>query len=217
MASFFLTGPLDNYLSARAGEPDEVERDLLEETSALGWVSMMQISTQIGQLLKLLVKMSGARRAVEVGTFTGYSSLCVARALPSDGTLLCCDINEQWTGVARRYWERAGVSGKVDLRLGPALDTLRAMPAGDDQFDFAFIDADKGNYANYYEEILGRMRPGGVIAVDNVLWSGTVLLPRAADDDTKAIKAFNNMVHSDSRVDSTILAIGDGLGIAVKR
>ena len=157
----------------------------------------------------------GARFAVEVGTFTGYSALCVARALPSDGRLLCCDVSEEWTAIARRYWEKAGVAGRITLKIAPALDTLRALPAGE-AFDLAFIDADKTNYRHYYEEVLRRTRAGGLILVDNVLWSGAVLDEKDQSEDTKAIRAFNDFAVTDKRVEMVMLPISDGLTIARK-
>ena len=150
------------------------------------------------------------RRAVEIGTFTGYSALCIARALPADGTLLCCDVSEEWTSVGRRYWERAGVAGAITLALGPALETLRALPA-DATFDLAFIDADKPSYLAYYEELVPRVAPGGLILVDNTLWSGRVVDPDAHDPDTDAIRAFNAHVAADPRTDTVLLPVGDGL------
>jgi caffeoyl-CoA O-methyltransferase len=153
---------------------------------------------------------------VEVGTFTGYSALCIARGLPDDGQLLACDVSEEWTAIARRYWERAGVASRIDLRLGPALDTLRALPA-DTRFDMGFIDADKPTYPAYYEEILTRLRPGGLILVDNVLWFGRVADPAADDPQTLAIRAFNDQVAADPRVDCVMLPVSDGLTILRKR
>src|SRR5262249_27005648 len=150
---------------------------------ALGPQSRMQISPLQGAFMELLVRAMGARQAVEVGTFTGYSALCVARGLPDDGHLLCCDVNQEWTSIARRYWKRAGVDGKIDLRLGPAATTLRSLPE-DEQFDVAFIDADKSSYPVYFDEIVSRLRPGGVIMVDNTLWSGWVADPTSDDEST---------------------------------
>jgi len=164
----------------------------------------------------LLTRVVGGRRAVEVGTFTGYSAISIARGLPDDGTLLCCDVSEEWTAIAGKYWERAGVDGKIELRIAPALDTLRSLPTGE-QFDLAFIDADKENYPNYYEEVLARLRPNGVILVDNTLWMGAVIDPQASDEQTKTIRAFNGAVAADDRVESVILTIGDGLTLIRKR
>jgi caffeoyl-CoA O-methyltransferase len=214
--SFFLTQPVHDYLVARIPPLDDVQRDLIAETEALGGISIMQIAPEQGAFMTLLTRLIEARRAVEVGTFTGYSALSIARGLPGGGSLLCCDVNEEWTAIARKYWERAGVDGKIELRLAPALDTLHSLPAGE-QIDLAFIDADKENYPNYYEEVLARLRPNGVILVDNTLWMGAVIDPKAADDQTNAIRAFNDMVAADDRVDSVILTIGDGLSLIRKR
>jgi caffeoyl-CoA O-methyltransferase len=214
--SFFLTSEAQAYLVAHSEAPDAVLTDLIAETAALGGISMMQISPEQGAFMTLFTRIVGARRAVEVGTFTGYSALCIARGLPDDGTLLCCDVSEEWTAVGRRAWERAGVADRITLEIAPALDTLRSLPA-EPTFDLGFIDADKPSYPGYYEEILTRLRPNGVILVDNVLWGGAVLDPSADDDNTKAIRAFNDLVAADDRVDSTILALGDGLTVARKR
>ena len=214
--SFFLTKPVHDYLLAHAPPLDDVQRDLIAETEALGGISMMQIAPEQGAFMAVLTRLIGARHAIEVGTFTGYSSLTIARALPDDGTLLCCDVNEEWTAIARKYWERAGVDGKIELRLAPALDTLRALPA-EERYDLGFIDADKGNYRHYYEEVLARLRRNGVILVDNTLWGGAVADANAKDDNTKAIRAFNDMVAADDRVESVILTEGDGLTLIRKR
>ena len=214
--SFFLTKPVHDYLVAHAPPLDDVQRDLIAETEALGGISMMQIAPEQGAFMTLLTRLIGARHAIEVGTFTGYSSLSIARGLPDDGTLFCCDVNEEWTAIARKYWERAGVDDKIELRLAPAIETLRSLPAGE-RFDLAFIDADKPNYPHYYEEVLARLRPNGVILVDNTLWAGAVADAKATDDNTKAIRAFNDMVAADDRVESTILTVGDGLTLIRRR
>jgi len=214
--SFFLTKPVHDYLVAHAPPLDDVQRDLIAETEALGGISMMQIAPEQGVFMTLLTRLIGARHAIEVGTFTGYSSLSIARGLPDDGTLFCCDVNEEWTAIARKYWERAGVDDKIELRLAPAIETLRSLPAGE-RFDLAFIDADKPNYPHYYEEVLARLRPNGVILVDNTLWGGAVADAKATDDNTKAIRAFNDVVAADDRVESTILTVGDGLTLIRKR
>ena len=170
-----LSGELYDYLVAHRSERDPVLAALATETDAtLGSISMMQIAPEQGAFMTLLARAIGARTAVEVGTFTGYSALSIARGLPDDGRLLCCDVNDEWTTIARRYWQQAGVAHKIELRLGPALETLRALPANT-QFDMAFIDADKLNYRHYYEEILTHLRPNGLILFDNVLWMGQVL------------------------------------------
>ncbi len=214
--SFFLSPEAQAYLVAQGAAPDEVQQDLIRETAALGGISMMQISPEQGAFMTLFTRLIGARRVVEVGTFTGYSALCIARGLPDDGSLLCCDVSEEWTALGRAAWERAGVADKINLEIAPALDTLRALPH-EPTFDLGFIDADKPAYPGYYEEILARLRPNGVILVDNVLWGGAVLDPAADDENTRAIKAFNDMVAADDRVESVILTLGDGLTVARKR
>jgi len=179
----------------------------------------MQISPEQGQFMQLLVKLTGAQRCIEVGVFTGYSSLAVAMALPAAGRILACDVSEEFTSVARRYWKEAGVAGKIDLVLAPAAETLDArLKAGEaGSYDLAFIDADKANYAQYYERILKLLCPGGLVLVDNVLWSGAVIDASDQDEDTVAIRAFNKLLHQDERVDLSVLPIGDGLTLARKR
>jgi len=211
-----LTSDLYRYLVNCRSERDPVLAELAAETEKLGPISLMQIAPEQGAFMTLLARATGARRAVEVGTFTGYSALCVARGLPEDGHLLCCDVNEQWTALARRYWDKAGVGHKIELRLGPAVDTLRALPA-DTQFDIAFVDADKPNYRNYYEEILKRLRPNGLLLFDNVLWMGQVLDSASSDESTQAIRALNDFLASDRRVETVMLPVSDGLTIVRKR
>src|SRR4051812_33179879 len=217
--SFFLGADAHDYIVSHSLPLDDVQRDLIEETSRLGGVSMMQIAPEQGAFMTILTRLVGARRAIEVGTFTGYSSLCIARGLADDGHLLCLDVSEEWTAIARRHWERAGVASKIELRLGPAAESLRALPRDGEPFDLAFIDADKPNYPVYYEEVLARLRPNGVILVDNVLWSGNVFGPISPDDDenTKALKAFNEKVAADERVDVVMLPLSDGLTVARKK
>jgi predicted O-methyltransferase YrrM len=195
-----------------------LQRRLREETAALPR-ARMQIGPDLGALLTLLVRLIGARRALEVGTFTGYSSLAVASALPADGRLVACDVSEEWTRVARRYWEEAGVAGRVELRLGPALETLAALlrEGAAESFDFAFLDADKREYDGYYEACLKLVRPGGLLAIDNVLWSGAVADPAANDDETRAIRALNEKVRADARVGASLLTVGDGVTLVRKR
>ncbi|MBL8289795.1 MAG: class I SAM-dependent methyltransferase [Rubrivivax sp.] len=178
----------------------------------------MQIAPDQGQFMALLVKLMGARRTIEIGTFTGYSALTVALALPADGTLLACDTSDEYTRVARPFWQQAGVAHKIELVLGPALATLDARLAGGEagRYDFAFIDADKANYDGYYERCLRLVRAGGLIAFDNTLWNGAVARP-AADDDTRALQALNSRLHHDERIDLALLTIGDGLTLARKR
>jgi predicted O-methyltransferase YrrM len=214
--SFFLSKPVHDYLVAHAAPLDDVQRDLIAETEGLGGISMMQIAPEQGAFMTLLTRLIGARHAIEVGTFTGYSAISIARGLTDDGTLLCCDVNEEWTAIARKYWERAGVDDKIELRIAPAAETLRSLPAGE-RFDLAFIDADKPNYPTYYEEVLARLRRNGVILVDNTLWGGAVVDPKVTDDNTKAIRAFNDAIAADDRVESTILTVGDGLTLIRKR
>jgi caffeoyl-CoA O-methyltransferase len=214
--SFLLNDTLHGYLMAHTAPLDEVATDLITETASLGDISGMQIAPEQGALMSLLVAATGARDIVEVGTFTGFSALCLARALPEDGRLLCLDVSEEWTAIGRRAWQRAGVDDKIELRLGPALDSLRAL-AESEQFDMAFIDADKPNYGAYYAELLPRLRRNGLILVDNVLWSGAVVDPERDDKNTVAIRAFNDLVAADDRVESTILAVSDGLTLIRKR
>jgi caffeoyl-CoA O-methyltransferase len=214
--SFFLTPEIHAYVLEHGTPPDDVQRALIDETARLGGISLMQVAPEQGTLMTLLTRLMGARRAIEVGTFTGYSALAIARGLPDDGYLLSCDVSEEWTAVARRYWERAGVAHRIDLRLAPALDTLRALPA-DEVFDLAFIDADKKSYGQYYEEVLIRLRSNGAILVDNTLWMGTVVDPSVTDDDTEAIRAFNDRVAADERVDCVMLTVSDGLTLLRKR
>ena len=193
-------------------------RRLREETASLEGASM-QIGADQGQFMGLLVEITGARNALEVGTFTGYSALAVALALPDDGRLVACDVSEEWTAIARRYWEEAGVAHKIDLRLAPALETLEGLLAEGcaGTFDFAFIDADKEGYDVYYERALELMRTGGLIALDNTLWEGKVVDPAVVDVDTQAIRAMNMKLAGDARVTLSLLPIGDGLTLARKR
>lgn len=179
----------------------------------------MQISPEQGQFMALLVRLSGARRCLEIGVFTGYSSLAVALALPDDGRVVACDVSEEYTRMARDFWSRAGVEDKIQLHLAPALETLDDLLAQGQAgaFDFAFIDADKGNYLAYYERSLELLRPGGLIAVDNTLWSGRLVAPAAGDADSIALDAFNRQLHGDERVDLSLVPIGDGLTLVRKR
>jgi caffeoyl-CoA O-methyltransferase len=214
--SFLLSSDLADYIVSHGTPPDAVQAALVEETAALGAVAGMQIAPEQGAFLTVLTRLIGARRAIEIGTFTGYSALCIARGLPDDGRLLCCDVSEEWTAVGKRAWAKAGVADRIDLRIAPALDTLAALPA-DTQFDLAFIDADKPNYANYFDALLPKMRTNGAILVDNVLWDGRVVKPDADDENTVAIRAFNDTVAHDDRVDAVMLPIADGLTLARKR
>jgi len=215
--SLELDDRLYDYLVQFGTRESDLLKDLRAETQKLPGAGM-QIGPEQGAFMALLVELIGARRALEIGTFTGYSSLCIAGALPADGKLICCDVSEEYTRVARDYWRRAGLESKIELRLGPALATLDALVAANvEPFDFAFIDADKTNYANYYDRAMQLVRPGGLIAIDNVLWGGDVADPSKSDEDTKAIRAVNEMVRNDERVTLALAPIGDGLTLARKR
>ena len=204
-------------LSVSLREPDVLFR-LREETAKMPQHNM-QISPEQGQFMALLVELTGARKCLEVGTFTGYSTLSLALALPEDGQIVACDISEEFTSRAKPYWQKAGVAGKIDLRLGPALETLDALIADGESgaFDFAFIDADKVNYQGYFQRALDLIRRGGLILVDNVLWSGAVVDPARDDEDTEAIRAFNQACADDPRISLSLVPIGDGLTLARKR
>jgi caffeoyl-CoA O-methyltransferase len=204
------------YLVAHGTPPDAIQRRLIEETAALGGVARMQIAPEQGALMTLLAQLVGARLAVEVGTFTGYSALCLARGLAPGGRLVCCDVSEEWTAVGQRYWKEAAVDDRIELRLGPAAETLRSLPA-EPPIDLAFIDADKGSYPTYWQEIVQRLRPGGLVMVDNVLWSGRVIDPDATDDDTEAIRRFNDLVAADDRVEAVMVPVSDGLTLARRK
>jgi len=212
-----LTPELSTYIAAhRSDAADSVLDELRTETANLGDISGMQISPEQGTFLSLLVAASGARTAIEVGTFTGYSAICIARGLPHDGKLICCDVSDEWTGIARKYWPRAGVEHKIELRLGEAGSTLSAL-GSDLQIDFAFIDADKTSYDTYYELILPRVRPNGIIVFDNMLWSGRVVSGPLDDPNIRAINALNDKLAHDARVESVLLPIADGLNICRKK
>jgi caffeoyl-CoA O-methyltransferase len=212
-----LTDSLYNYLLAASLREPDVLRQLRAETVALPGAAM-QIAPEQGQLMALLVTLIGAKKTLEIGVFTGYSSLSVALALPADGKIIACDSNAESTAIARRYWQAAGVADKVDLRLGPGLETLDQLLADGHAgtFDFAFIDADKRNQWNYYERSLQLIRPGGLIAIDNVLWGGAVADPNNQENSTQAIRAFNQKLHHDQRVALSLIPIADGLSLAVK-
>ena len=210
-----LDAALYDYLLAHRSPDDVVVRELREETARLGGWAVMQIAPDQATFLRILVAAIGARSAVEVGTFTGLSALAIARGLPADGRLLCLDVSEEWTAIALRAWVKAGVADRIELRIAPAADTLRALPE-EPRFDFAFVDADKQGYPVYWDEIVRRLRPGGLIAVDNVLWEGEVVRPEEQGDDVVAIRRFNELVIADSRVESVMLALADGLTLARK-
>ena len=213
-----LTDALYRYLVDHSVREHPVLADLRAETASQKH-SGMQIGSDQGQFMAQLVKLAGARRCIEVGVYTGYSSLAVALALPEDGRIVACDVSEEWTAIARRSWKKAGVAHKVDLRLAPALDTLDKLLAegGEGRYDCVFIDADKGTYLAYYERCLRLLRPGGLIAADNTLWSGDVADPANTKPDTLALRAFNDTLHRDERVDIALLPLGDGLTLARKR
>jgi len=210
---------IDDYLMNNSLREPDVLRRLREETDASNPHAEMAVSPIQGQFMALLVKLIGAVKTLEVGVFTGYSSLCVALALPEHGRVVACDVNEEWTSVARRYWAEAGVADKITLRLAPAVETLDALLGAGEAgtFDFAFIDADKPNYDNYYERALKLMRRGGLIIFDNMLWSGRVADPGVQDADTVALRALNEKLHHDERVFVSLLPIRDGVSLAVKQ
>ena len=213
-----LTESLHHYLlSVSLREPPILAR--LREETAQHPMANMQIAPEQGQFMALLVRLMGVKKCLELGVFTGYSALSVALALPPDGKLIACDVNEEWTSMARRYWQEAGVAHKIALRIAPALETLDKLLANGEagSFDFAFIDADKENYTNYYERSLALVRHGGLIVIDNVLWSGRVADPNEQDMDTVAIRRFNAKLHFDERIALSMLPLADGLTLAYKR
>lgn len=209
---------LADYIQSISLREADILKQLREETAKLS-MARMQISPEQGQLMALLVQLMGAKKTLEIGVFTGYSALAVALALPDDGKVIACDISEEYTAIAKDFWERAGVSEKIDLRIAPALETLDQLISEGEtgSFDLAFIDADKRNYENYYERALTLLRPGGLILIDNVLWSGKVLDPTITDKQTQAILEFNQKLHQDSRINLSLIAIADGLTLALKR
>ncbi len=209
---------LYNYLLSTSLREPDVLRRLREETARHPYATM-QISPEQGQFMALLVQLLGATKTLEIGVFTGYSSLCVALALPPGGKITACDVSEEFTSIARRYWQEAGVTDKIELRLAPALETLDQLLADGqaETFDFAFIDADKENYQGYYERSLQLIRPGGLVAIDNVLWGGRVADPKVQDNSTLAIRAFNEKLHYDEQVSISLVPIADGLTLALKR
>jgi predicted O-methyltransferase YrrM len=213
-----LPDEVERYVGEVITKETPLQKRLRAETAKLP-MAMMQIGPDQGALLALLVRLIGAKRTLEIGTFTGYSALTVAQALPEGGKVIACDISEEWTAIARRYWREAGLDDRIELRLGPAAETLKALlqAGGAGSFDFAFIDADKSGYDTYYELCLQLIRPNGLIAIDNVLWSGAVLDPKKRDADTEALRALNLKIRDDARVDSALLTVGDGLMLARKR
>lgn len=206
------------YIFENSVRESELLKRLRDET-AKDEMARMQIAPEQGQFMALLLKLMGAKRVIEVGTFTGYSSLCMAEALPEGGKVICCDLSEEWTRIAQRYWQEAGLSHKLELRLAPAIETLSDLLAnhGEGYFDVAFIDADKENYNAYYESCLKLIRPGGLIMIDNVLWGGRVIDGQVQDEDTKAIRALNKKLKGDDRIDLSLVPIADGLTLARKR
>ncbi len=212
-----INDPIYDYLLSVSLQEPELLTQLRAET-AKDPLANMQIAPEQGQFMALLVELLGVRRAIEIGTFTGYSALCIAMSMPESGRLVCCDSSEEWTAIARRYFKKAGVDQRIDLRVAPALETLDDLLGRGEAgtFDFAFIDADKGNYDNYYERCLELMRPGGLIAVDNTLWDGAVADPRNQEPDTVAIRRFNEKRRDDERISLSLVPIGDGLTLARK-
>ncbi|MBE9568796.1 MAG: class I SAM-dependent methyltransferase [Proteobacteria bacterium] len=208
---------LYSYICDVAVNEAELLYQLRMETAELEY-SVMQISPEQGQFMSLLIKLMGAKRAIEIGTFTGYSSICIATAMPDDGRLICSDISPQWTAVAEKYWQKAGLTDKIELLTQPAEETLQQLiDAGEEKsFDFIFIDADKQNYIRYYEMSLALLRKGGLIAIDNTLWSGAVADPENNEPGTRAIRRFNEMVQQDERVSKSLVTIGDGLTLILK-
>ncbi len=213
-----MTEALSAYLRRVSLRDTDLLRRLREETAPLP-AARMQITPEQGQFMGLLIQLMQAKKALEVGVFTGYSALSVALALPPDGQLVACDVSDEWTSIGRRYWKEAGVVNKIQLHLAPAVETLDKLIAERQAgtFDFAFIDADKQNYDNYYERALVLLRKGGLIAIDNVLWHGDVIDPSITDDDTNAIRRINDKIHADERVSMCMLPLGDGLTLAMKR
>jgi len=216
-------GPLIDYLISVSLREEPLLRELREETARSGRQGM-QIAPHQGQFMRLLAELLGVKRGIEVGTFTGYSALCTALAMPADGRLVCCDISEEWTKIARRYWQKAGVAERIDLRLAPAAETLDALIAAGESgtYDWLFIDADKTSYEVYYDKGLQLLRTGGLLLVDNVLWGGDILrdsrqLDPEKDRDTLALQAFNRRLHEDPRISLSLVPIGDGLTLARKR
>lgn len=212
----FLPKKISRYIAEHAVREPEILRELRAATSSLPNAGM-QIGADQGQFMALLVQAMGARNCLEIGTFTGYSALAVALAIPENGRIVCCDISEEWTAIGRSFWKKAGVDRKIDLRIGPALRTLDELRKETQSFDFVFIDADKTNYANYYEACLPMLRPGGILAVDNTLWSGWVAARGHHDDDTVALRKFNDKLHADDRVEIALLPLGDGVTLALKK
>lgn len=214
--SFLLTDEVHRYLLDHSEPLDAVQRDLIDETAELGDIARMQIAPEQGAFMTLLTRLMGVTAAIEIGTFTGYSALAIARGLPPGGRLLCCDVSPEWTDVAKRYWERAGVEDRIELRLGPALETLQSLPQ-DPAYDLAFVDADKTEYAAYVEELYPRLRTNGLVVIDNVLRDGRVIPGHESNDEDRMIQAFNHALAVDQRFDTVLLPLADGLTFLRKR
>jgi caffeoyl-CoA O-methyltransferase len=212
----FVDPAIARYASDHSRRPDDIQLELQAVTSdRTGGLAVMQIGDDQATFMEILVRAMGARHALEIGTFTGYSALAVARGMGAEGRLLCLDVSEEWTSIARQYWQKAGVDDRIELRLGPAIDTLRSLPKTE-QFDFAFVDADKPAYPDYYEEVVPRLRRGGLLLADNTLQGGRVIDESARDPSTEAIRSFNDRVASDDRVCTVLLPIGDGVTVIQK-
>ena len=214
--SLGLSESVYNYMLAYSLRESPICRELRMHTELMT-EGRMQISPEQGQFMAMLVSLLGVTKAIEIGTFTGYSALCVAQALPEDGILIACDISTEWTDIAQKHWKKAGIAHKVDLRVAPAIDTLATLSNQQDSFGFAFIDADKVNYLNYYEAIIPLLKPNGLLLIDNVLWSGAVADPNNTEESTKAIRTLNQHVYNDERVDISLLPVGDGLTLVRKK
>jgi caffeoyl-CoA O-methyltransferase len=210
-----LTPELFDYVVSHSGQPDEVQAALIAETQALGGPAGLQISPDEGAFLTMLTRLLGVRNALEIGTFTGFSALCIARGLAPEGRLTCCDVSEEWTSIARKHWANAGLSDRIELRIGPGVETLRKMP-NEPTYDFAFIDADKPGYPDYWEEIVPRVHSGGVILVDNALYHSGVLQADSTDPGIQGVRTLNDRARSDDRVEATMLTISDGILLARK-
>lgn len=212
----WMDADLAAYVDDRTAQPDDIQRKLIDRTQTETKHAGMQVSFAQGSLLTILTRVAGTKKALEIGTFTGYSSLSIARGLADGGSLLCLDVSEEWTAMAREAWAEAGVDDRIELKIAPALETLAGLPQ-DASYDLVFIDADKENYANYVEAVLPLLRQGGLLLVDNTLWSGNVVRPADPGSTTAAIQAFNDKLAADERLDSYILPISDGMTVAVKR
>lgn len=209
---------LYSYILSASSRESNLLVELRKETESVE-LSIMQIAPEQGQFMALIVKLLQAKRAIEIGTYTGYSSICVASAMPEDGKLIACDVSKEWTEIAKRYWKQAAVDNKIELRLAPAIETLDNLLKGKqhNSFDFIFIDADKAHYDDYYERSLSLLRPGGLIMIDNVLWNGSVADPSITDVDTKSIRALNEKLKDDERIELSLLPIADGISLVLKK